>query len=171
MEEPTETPTEAPTAAPTEVTTVAPVTEIATQEPTDPDQNGSCDNKVVCYYPNWAHWRTGNNNVSSLDLFHSKTKLVCSGEGNFKLGDIDVNMCTHLVYAFAVLDPTSHTMKVFDEWLDVSLENYKNYVALKEQNKKLKTLIAIGGWTDSQNNAAAYKALFASQTLIENFAK
>ena len=80
-------------------------------------------------------------------------------------------MCTHLVYAFAVLDPTSYTMKEFDGWLDVNLENYKNFVALKEQNENLKTLIAIGGWTDSQNNAAAYKTLFGSQTLTENFAR
>ena len=82
-----------------------------------------------------------------------------------------MNVCTHLVYAFAVLDTTTYTMKVFDTWLDENLENYKNFVALKEKNRDLKTLIAIGGWTDSQNNAWAYKTLFNSQSLIEEFSR
>ena len=75
------------------------------------------------------------------------------------------------MYAFAVLDTQTHTMKVYDTWLDESLKNYQNFVALKEKNKNLKTLIAIGGWTDSQNNAQAYKTLFNSQSLIDEFAR
>ena len=93
------------------------------------------------------------------------------GIKSFKVENIDVNICTHLVYAFAVLDPTTLTMKIYDEWLDVTLGNYKNFTALKEQNKNLKTLIAIGGWTDSQNNAWAYKILFGSLPKMKNFAR
>ena len=62
-------------------------------------------------------------------------------------------------------------MKIYDEWLDVTLENYKNFVALKDQNKNLKALIAIGGWNDSKNNAWAYKTLFGSLSHIKNFAR
>ena len=64
------------------------------------------------------------------------------------------------MYAFAVLDTSKYTLKIFDEWLDVTLENYENFVAMKEKNKKLKTIIAIGGWTDSKESTWAYKALF-----------
>ena len=104
---------------------------------------------------------------------HSTHWIDCkkTGEGSFKTDNIDVNVCTHLVYAFAVLDTQTHTMKVYDTWLDESLKNYQNFVALKEKNKNLKTLIAIGGWTDSQNNAQAYRTLFNSQSLIDEFAR
>ena len=61
-------------------------------------------------------------------------------------------------------------MVVFDSWLDLDLKNYANFVALKSKNPNVKLIIAIGGWTDSQNNAAAYKAMFASPAKRQNFA-
>ena len=62
-------------------------------------------------------------------------------------------------------------MVAFDSWLDLDLQNYENFVALKSKNPNVKLIIAIGAWTDSQNNAAAYKAMFASPTKRQNFAK
>ena len=47
--------------------------------------SGSCGTKkVVCYYPSWAYWR--------------------SGDGKFTVEDIDFSLCSHVVYAFALLD-------------------------------------------------------------------
>ena len=62
-------------------------------------------------------------------------------------------------------------MAAFDEWLDIDLKNYENFVALKNKNPDVKLIIALGGWTDSQSNSAAYKEMFASPTQRKNFAK
>ena len=109
----------------------------------------SCGKKVVCYYPNWAYWRTGS--------------------GKFTVDNIDSNICTHLIYAFVSLNPVTHTIKVFDEWLDINLKNFEKFTNLKSVNPNLKVLVALGGWTDSQNNAGAYKTLFATPSLRSKF--
>ena len=92
-----------------------------------------------------------------------------SGLKKHTVDDIDVNMCTHVIYSFAVLK--NFEMAVFDQWLDIDLNNYANFVGLKDKNPDVKLIIAIGGWTDSQNNAAAYKSMFKSPTKRLNFAK
>ena len=103
----------------------------------------------MCYYPNWAYWR--------------------SGDGKFTVEDIDPNVCTHLIYAFVVLNPSTYTIKVFDEWLDINLKNFENFVGLKKTNPDLKLLVALGGWTDSQTNKWAYQNMFANPNLRANF--
>lgn len=45
------------------------------------------------------------------------------GPGKFTPTDIDASLCTHIVYAFAVLDSSRLVMKPHDIWLDV--ENSK----------------------------------------------
>ena len=109
----------------------------------------SCGKKVVCYYPNWAFWRTGS--------------------GKFTVDNIDSTICTHLIYAFVALDPITHTIKVFDQWLDINLKNFEKFTNLKSVNPNLKVLVALGGWTDSQANAGAYKTLFATPSLRTKF--
>ena len=42
---------------------------------------------------------------------------------------------------------------------------------MKKKNPKLKVLIAIGGWTDSQNHAAAYSKLFRNEANRAKFVK
>jgi chitinase len=53
------------------------------------------------------------------------------------------NLCTHVIYAFATLDPTTYTMAVYDTWLDLTsgLGNYAKFVALKVVCKILSTPI------------------------------
>jgi chitinase len=79
-----------------------------------------------------------------------------------------------LVYAFAVLDATTFNIKVFDPWVDTDPTNvngqmYSKFVALKKQNPSLKTMIAIGGWTDSTDGTAKYSKLVSSTTNINTF--
>jgi len=86
--------------------------------------------KVVCYYTNWAWYRPG--------------------IGKYQPDDIDSNQCTHIVYGFAVLNPTTLTIRAHDSWADFDNEFYKKVTALK--SKKKKVLLALGGWNDSAGN-------------------
>ncbi len=59
--------------------------------------------------------------------------LISAGIGNYQVSNIP-SLCTHVIYAFATLDPTTYTMKAFDSWLDPvtnGLGNYQKFVNLK----------------------------------------
>ncbi|KAJ8321286.1 hypothetical protein KUTeg_001144 [Tegillarca granosa] len=80
--------------------------------------------KTVCYYTNWSQYRTG--------------------EGKFFPENIDENLCTHLIYAFAKLDGNRI---IAQEWNDESTRWSKGiFNSLKKKNSELRTLLAIGGW-------------------------
>ncbi|XP_075897875.1 acidic mammalian chitinase-like isoform X1 [Nelusetta ayraudi] len=78
--------------------------------------------RLVCYYTNWSQSRPG--------------------LGKFLPTDIDPNLCTHLIYAFADINATNQLATV--EWNDVVL--YNSFNGLKLRNPNLKTLLAVGGW-------------------------
>ncbi|EFX87590.1 hypothetical protein DAPPUDRAFT_306550 [Daphnia pulex] len=99
--------------------------------PTKPSKPG--EYKVICYYTNWSWYRPG--------------------EAKYAPSDVDVDLCTHILYGFATLDPTQLTMRVFDSWSDTDEYGPKLYakvVALKKNG--IKVLIALGGWNDSLGN-------------------
>uniref|UniRef100_A0A4X2KIT6 GH18 domain-containing protein n=1 Tax=Vombatus ursinus TaxID=29139 RepID=A0A4X2KIT6_VOMUR len=73
---------------------------------------------LTCYFSNWAQYRPG--------------------LGRFTPDNIDPCLCTHLIYAFARMSNNEITTI---EWNDV-----KSFNGLKNKNRKLKTLLAIGGW-------------------------
>uniref|UniRef100_A0A8C3XQN3 GH18 domain-containing protein n=1 Tax=Chelydra serpentina TaxID=8475 RepID=A0A8C3XQN3_CHESE len=77
--------------------------------------------KLVCYFTNWSQYRPA--------------------QGRFLAEDIDPNLCTHLIYAFAGMDVNRITTV---EWNDE--QHYKTLNGLKSKNPGLKTLLAIGGW-------------------------
>ncbi|KAI0213288.1 Acidic mammalian chitinase [Lamellibrachia satsuma] len=83
--------------------------------------------KVVCYYTNWSQYRPPG--------------------GKFVPEDIDVTLCTHIVYAFAkledgVLAPTEWN----DETTPWSKGMYERVTDLKQNKTSLKVLLAVGGW-------------------------
>lgn len=92
-------------------------------------QTGPKHNKVVtCYVASWATYRHNN--------------------GKFDISNIEPELCTHLIYAFAGLDSTTWTIKSLDPYLDVTKENYKKMTALREQYPHLNILISIGGYNE-----------------------
>lgn len=83
--------------------------------------------KVVCYFTNWAWYRQ-------------------SG-GKYLPEDIDTDLCTHIVYGFAVLDRDNLVIKPHDSWADLDNKFYERVVKLRA--KGVKVTVAIGGWNDS----------------------
>ena len=64
--------------------------------------------------------------------------------------DIDPSLCTHLVYAFSVLDPATHLITVHDSWLDIDLANINKFINIKKRHPHVKLLLALEGWNDSR---------------------
>lgn len=115
-----------------------------------PPRGGLSDEyKVVCYFSNWAWYRPD--------------------EGKFIPEDINPHFCTHINYAFAVLDDQSLTIKVHDSWADVDNRFLKRFVALREKNPKLKIILALGGWNDSAGDK--YSRLVNSASARRKFVK
>ncbi|XP_066157317.1 probable chitinase 10 [Euwallacea fornicatus] len=86
--------------------------------------------KIVCYFTNWAWYR--------------------QGTGKYLPEDIDPELCTHIVYGFAVLDFSNLIIKAHDSWADFDNQFYKRVIGYK--SKGVKVSIAIGGWNDSQGD-------------------
>ncbi|KAF2360545.1 Glycoside hydrolase family 18 catalytic domain [Trinorchestia longiramus] len=104
------------------------------------------ERKIVCYLGSWSYYR--------LD------------DGKFEVENIDPFLCTHAIYAFATMNESTYEMQVFDSWLDIELEGYQKFVALKEQNPDLKVLLAIGGWSDGSEK---YSNMVSSQASRDTF--
>lgn len=110
--------------------------------------------KVICYYTNWSWYR--------------------QGEAKYAPSDIDLNLCTHILYGFATLDPNTLTMRVFDSWSDTDEYGPKLYAKVTDLKKHgIKVLIALGGWNDSQGgkysrmvNDPAARRRFVDNALI-----
>ncbi|KAK3083195.1 hypothetical protein FSP39_016475 [Pinctada imbricata] len=106
----------------------------------------------VCYFTNWS----------------SKRKYVAS---RFQLGDIDPNLCTHLVYAFATINPNKRILKKTETDDDNgSLDNkqgrYFEFTKLKEKYPHLKTMLSVGG----QNTKGLFEGKMDSSASIRQFA-
>ena len=98
---------------------------------------------MVCYYGSWA--------------VHNK------GKDKFDVEDIDPFVCTHIIYAFAILDENS-TIQPLDPCNDLD-ENggngaYRRFTGLKDENPELKALLAIGGWEEGSEKYS--KVFFTS---------
>ncbi|MCL4139089.1 UNVERIFIED_CONTAM: hypothetical protein GTU68_024011, partial [Idotea baltica] len=92
-------------------------------------QTRSEEYKVVCYFSSWAWLRPD--------------------QGSFVPENVDPALCTHIIYAFAILDPTKLEIRSPDTWTDLDNNFYQRILILREANPNLRVLLGLGGWTDS----------------------
>ncbi|XP_013404709.1 probable endochitinase [Lingula anatina] len=108
--------------------------------------------KVVCYFTNWSTYRTG--------------------KDKFTPADIDPNLCTHIIYAFANIDVDGLTIEASDAYADLEenggLGHFKAITNMAKQHPHLSALLAIGGW-----NAGSYGFIKVTkdQQTMETFAR
>ena len=83
--------------------------------------------KVVCYYTNWAQYRTK--------------------PATFFPENVNASLCTHVIFAFAKINDASElsSYEWNDESTDWSKGMYERIGMLKKDNKNLKVLVAVGG--------------------------
>lgn len=103
--------------------------------------------KLVCYFTNWAWYRRG--------------------VGRYTPDDIDTDLCTHIVYGFAVLDYSELTIRTHDSWADIDNNFYDRVARLKE--KGVTVSLALGGWNDSQGDK--YSRLVRSAAARSKFVR
>jgi chitinase len=83
--------------------------------------------RVFCYYTNWSYRRPG--------------------MGQFTPEDVDASVCTHIFFAFATIKDNKIAPSEDNDAGDAFTEGtYDRIMRLKEQNPKLKVLLAVGGW-------------------------
>lgn len=123
-------------------TTVAPPTVVTEPLPTQSNYF-----KIVCYFTNWAWYRRG--------------------LGKYTPEDINPDLCTHIVYGFAVLDYENLVIKAHDSWADFDNKFYERVTDLK--SKGIKVTLAIGGWNDSEGDK--YSRLVNNPAARERFIK
>lgn len=73
-----------------------------------------------------------------------------SEQGKFLPENIEPKLCTHIVYAYAVLDPQTLTIKSSNPAIDIDDGFYKRVTDLRQSG--VKVLLALGGLTDSVGN-------------------
>lgn len=109
------------------------------------DSDGT-SRKVLCYLTNWSFYRSKN--------------------GKFVPESLDSKLCTHIIYSFGSLDPTTLTIKEFDKWADIENDLYRRTTSL---SKDVPVLLAIGGWTDSTGDK--YSRLVNDSLARRNFVR
>ncbi|XP_069488690.1 acidic mammalian chitinase-like [Ambystoma mexicanum] len=102
--------------------------------------------RLVCYFTNWSQYRPG--------------------PAEYWPADVDPHLCTHIIYAFASME--NHQIAPY-EVNDAEL--YQQVKALKKENPKLITLLAIGGWTfgtakfTAMSSSAANRKIFIDSVI------
>lgn len=108
-----EFPEEGPTDSPNFPNSITPIPEAITTTITSVTESNVDKNsefKVVCYFTNWAWYR--------------------QGFGKYLPSDIDPDLCTHIIYGFAVLDGDQLIIKPHDTWADFDNSEYSTEIKL-----------------------------------------
>lgn len=116
-----------------------------TTEPIPEEPEGP---KMVCYFPAWSFFR--------------------GGRGHYTPEDIDPQLCTHVIYAWASLDNDSLHIASANYNADNKYNLYNRTLALKEVNRRLQVLLSLGGRGSSVDK---YSSLAANSTARRSFAR
>ncbi|ERL92170.1 hypothetical protein D910_09490 [Dendroctonus ponderosae] len=91
---------------------------------------------VVCYIGTWAAYRPA--------------------RGSFTVENLEPSLCTHVIYAFAGLNPQEDSIQSLDPWQDLTEHygkgGYQRITTLKLRYPHLKVSLAIGGWNEGSKN-------------------
>ncbi|OWF51744.1 chitinase 3 [Mizuhopecten yessoensis] len=98
--------------------------------------------KRVCYFTNWAQYR--------------------ANPATFTAANIDANLCTHIMYAFAQM--SGNGLATY-EWNDEV--QYGVVMSKKMENPNLKVMLAVGGYN---HGVSRFSAMVSSLSNIEEFA-
>ncbi|XP_071104116.1 acidic mammalian chitinase-like [Haliotis cracherodii] len=108
---------------------------------------------TACYFTSWS----------------AQTSLT---KVRLPVKEIDPNLCTHIIYAFAKLDVPSKSVVAIDPANEYSHNgvwgNYKKFNHLKSKNPNLKTLLSVGG--ETPGIAEEFSMLSASTPSLQQFA-
>lgn len=106
--------------------------------------------KIVCYFNNWSVYRTGN--------------------GMIKISNINPNLCTHLIYNIAGITDDAD-LKVSDPYADLpsGKDGYNRFNQLRNINPNVKTLIAVGGFSEGSTRFSKIAAnYYLRQAFVKN---
>ncbi|KAK2015704.1 hypothetical protein LZ32DRAFT_689406 [Colletotrichum eremochloae] len=102
------------------------------EQPSSGSSNGNVRKRVVGYYEAWVHSRK------------------CNG---MSIEQMPVGALTHLMFSFAYITPGDFRIVPMDD-LEPGL--FSNMTAMKKQNKALKVMVALGGWTFNDPGATQF---------------
>ena len=74
-------------------------------------------------YSTSAPYQANRPNHTRNDVIIVRVRIRRQGNGKYLINDIDADLCTHIIYAFAVLDSNKLIIKPHDTWAD--LDNSK----------------------------------------------
>jgi chitinase len=113
-----------------------------------PNKKQASDYVRFCYWTNWAQYRPGN--------------------GKMMPEDIDPFLCSHIFYAFSVVE---NNLLVPFEWNDHGPGGlWQRTNNLKNQNPDLKVLLAVGGWNHGMDAPSTMLGSEANRTTFINSA-
>ncbi len=71
----------------------------------------------------------------------------------YQVEEVPAEQLTHLVYAFAIIDENGEMAinPTNDHGDQAALDNFEKLATLKEENPHLKLIMAVGGWSKSEN--------------------
>lgn len=122
--------------------------------------NHSGEFVTVGYFPNWSIYQKG-----------------------YKPADVPTTHLTHILYAFANIEPETGSVVLSDAWADQQIKhegeqeasgtmlygNLHQFLLQKRSHRQLKTLLSIGGWSYSSNfrgmHDAAKRQTFAQSAV------
>ncbi|XP_069697657.1 endochitinase-like isoform X2 [Periplaneta americana] len=82
--------------------------------------------RVGCYFESWA--------------------LRKQGQARYTIDDIPGHLCTHVYYSFVGVNNVTWRLNALYPQVDLMMNGFRNFTALKLRYPELKTIVSVGGW-------------------------